>query len=127
MDSAEYLIVKTIEEEKKSRSDETWIHHLHWFYLGIVFFEKENNEKAIEYFDKCLKLNPNFSDAKYYKAICLENLGKEKEALGLMLEAGKDFDRGYTINEDNAIYEMYPYQINKFYIKAYVEKLQEAK
>ena len=28
----------------------------------------------------------------------------------------QDFKKGYTINEDNAVYEKYPYQIKQFYI-----------
>lgn len=127
LDSAEYMISKTIEEELKLRSNESWIHFLHWFYLGIVLYEKENYSKAIEYFDKSIKTYPNFSDAKYYKAICLENLKKPKEALTLMIEAENDFKKGYTINEDNAIYETYPYQINKIYLQTYIEMLKQAK
>jgi hypothetical protein len=34
--------------------------------------------------------------------------------------AKKDFDLGYTINEGNAIYEPYPYQINKYLINEYL-------
>ena len=125
LDSAEYLIKSTIEEERKLRSNDSWIHFLHWFYLGIVLYEKEDYPTAIEHFDRCLKLYATFSDAKYYKAICLDNLEKSKEALTLMIEAENDFKKGYTITEDNAIYEIYPYQINKFYLSAYVEKLKE--
>ena len=106
LDSAEYFIKKTIEEEKKTISDETWIHFLHWFYLGIIKFEQEDYSTAVTYFDKTLKLYTRFSDAKYYKAICLENMQKEKEALSLMVEASENFEQGYTINEDNAIYEL---------------------
>lgn len=127
LDSAEYLIAKTIEDEKKNRSDESWIHFLHWFYYGITQFEKDNYEKAIVYFDKSLKSYQQFSDAKFYKAMCLENLKKEKEALSLMIEASQDYEKGYTINEDNAIYEAYPYQVNKFYIKAYIDRMKQGK
>lgn len=41
IDSAEYLITKCIEEERKARGEE-WIHHLHWFYSGVINYEKEN-------------------------------------------------------------------------------------
>lgn len=53
-----------------------------------------------------------FSDAKYYKAKALDYLGKFEEASILIKEAKNDFEEGYTINEDNVLYEVYPYQIN---------------
>jgi len=28
-----------------------------------------------------------------------------------MIEAKKDFDQGFSINEDNSIYEDYPYKV----------------
>jgi hypothetical protein len=30
----------------------------------------------------------------------------------LIKKAKKDFEEGYTINEDNSLYELYPYQVN---------------
>jgi hypothetical protein len=38
---------------------------------------------------------------------------KFKEAFDLLLSAKENLQNGYTLNEDNAIYEVYPYQINK--------------
>jgi len=92
-------------------------HFMNWFYLGIAWFEKENNTKAIYCFDKCLEQYKSFSDAKYYKAYCLTRINKRVEAKALIIEADADFKKGYTINEDNVIYESYPYQINqRFYL-----------
>ena len=54
---------------------------------------------------------PNFSDAKYYKAICLMRLKKYKESKTTMEAAKRDAQLGNTINEANAIYEPYPYQV----------------
>ncbi len=126
LDSAEYLISQVIEDKRKAHpNDETWVHFLHLFYMGVVLFEKEDYSKAIIYFDKSLKQYAQFSDVKYYKAICLDNMGQRKEALALMIEASNDLEKGYTINEDNAIYETYPYQINEFYLKGYIKSLSE--
>jgi len=30
----------------------------------------------------------------------------------IMLKAKKDFERGFTINEDDSFYEPYPYKVN---------------
>lgn len=60
-------------------------------------------------FDESIKLYPQFSDAKYYKARCLFMDKKLEDAK----EVFKDANNGFTFNEDNSIYELYPYQVNK--------------
>jgi len=112
LDSAEYYLVRTTNDQRASRGSD-WVHRLDLFYLGIVYFEKEDYNPAITAFDDALKLYPNFSDVQYYKALCLKKLNKNEEALALMTIANDDFKKGYTINEDNAVYETYPYQVIK--------------
>jgi tetratricopeptide (TPR) repeat protein len=91
--------------------DDDWVHHLNLLYAGIAKYEMRKYEEGIAFFDRALKKYPNFSDAKYYKATCLFNLGEKEEAQLLMEEAEADAKAGYTINEDNAMYERYPYQV----------------
>ncbi|GCC52868.1 tetratricopeptide repeat protein [Chryseotalea sanaruensis] len=105
----------SISEMLKSNS-ESWVHHLDLLYAGIAFQELNNHEMAIKYFDRALKKYPNFSDVKYYKSISLFRLGLLEVADELLNSCELDFKRGFTINEDNAIYEKYPYQIKQFYI-----------
>jgi tetratricopeptide (TPR) repeat protein len=81
------------------------------FYYGISKYEQEKWQDAILEFDKALKIYPNFSDVKFYKAMCLIRLGKTEEASFLLKEGKKDAESGFTINEDNVIYEKYPYQV----------------
>lgn len=84
-------------------------HYLDWFYIGIAEFELENYEEAIKCFDTSLMVYENFADAFYFKASCLQKLGKKDEAWEL---ADKAFDYAEnTINEDNVFYEVYPYQV----------------
>ena len=109
METGEYYFNKTLADEKKYKSDATWIHYLHWYYLGIVKFEKKDFKNAILCFDESIKLYPQFSDAKYYKARCLFMDKKLEDAK----EVFKDANNGFTFNEDNSIYELYPYQVNK--------------
>ena len=78
---------------------------------GISKYELNQYEEAIIIFDKALKIYPTLSDAKYYKAVCLVKLGKKEEANKLLEEAKKEPKDGYFINEDNAVYETYPYQV----------------
>ncbi len=113
---AENILAKEIEKELKQRSEE-WLHPLDLFYLGIALYEQKKYQKAIETFDKSLRLYPNFSDAKYYKARSLFAIRQNDQALAMLQEAKADAAKGYTFNEDNAIYERYPYQVNWRLIK----------
>jgi tetratricopeptide (TPR) repeat protein len=87
------------------------------FYYGIAKYEQQKWDDAIIEFDKALKIYPEFSDVKYYKAICLGKLNKnkkdetlKKQAVKLIEDAKEDFKKGLKLNEDNTIYEIYPYQ-----------------
>jgi len=57
--------------------------------------------------------------------LCLVGLKQEKQAVELLLKARENLQKGYTINEDNAIYEAYPYQINKSMLEAYIESFSQ--
>jgi tetratricopeptide (TPR) repeat protein len=114
-DSAANLFTNSI---SKVRNEHGWqmIHYLDWFYLGIALFEKDDFPRAIDCFDSCLRSYNHFSDAKFYKSWCLKEMKNYQPALEIMTEAGKDYKDGYTINDDNARYEPYPYQVNRYYI-----------
>ncbi|MDF4203953.1 tetratricopeptide repeat protein [Maribacter sp. SA7] len=83
-------------------------HYLDWYYLGIADFELGNYEEAIASFDMSLKVYDNFADALYFRGRSMTKLGDEE---GAEWEK-KAFENGdNTINEDNVIYEIYPYQL----------------
>jgi tetratricopeptide (TPR) repeat protein len=88
-------------------------HHLDLFYYGISLFEQQKYDEAIGVFNKALSEVPNFADVKFYKALCLQQLGEKIVSNSLLLEAKTDLKNGNTINEDQIFYEMYPYQIRK--------------
>ncbi len=90
-----------------------WVHPLHLFYLGIARYEEGQYSQAIISFDSALMVYPHFSDAEYYKGACLEAIGQHDASLSMRSESKDDFMDGYTINEDNAVYERYPYQVEK--------------
>jgi tetratricopeptide (TPR) repeat protein len=90
-----------------------WVHPLHLFYLGIARREEGMLASAIVCFDSALMIYPHFSDAEYYKGACLEAMGQHEASLTMQSAARDDFMDGYTINEDNAVYERYPYQVEK--------------
>jgi len=99
------------EEINKQPNMSGWVHFLDRFYLAISFYELEDYKTAIIEFDKVLNEYPQFSDAQYYKSICLSKLGYKQLAKELLRQGQANFKKGYTINEDSALYEDYPYQI----------------
>jgi tetratricopeptide (TPR) repeat protein len=90
---------------------EDWVHHLDLFYLGVAKYEQKKYEESIPVFDRALKNYPQFSEALFFKAHALNRLGKNEEAYRLHQQAVEYGKQGYSVNEDNAIYERYPYQV----------------
>jgi len=108
------IALKTLKENVEGQESEHgvgWVHFLDRYYLAIAYYETNSYEKAIFEFDKVLKEYPNFSDAQYYKSICLKYVGKIENARVLMIEGKMNFENGNTFNEDSSIYETYPYQL----------------
>jgi tetratricopeptide (TPR) repeat protein len=122
-DSAERCFRKCIEDDQGVGGK--WVHYMHTFYLGVTLYADERYDEAVEQFDKAIITYPNFSDAKYYKAWCLDKAGQTDSALDLMTQAGRDIEDGFTINEDNAAYERYPYQIKREWVKGAIASLEE--
>lgn len=107
-EKAEKILQNYVDEIYKNR--DKLEHPTAYFYLGISKFELKKFDEAITVFDKALKVYPNFSDVKFYKAICLLQKEKIEEAKALLKESEADYKIGYKLNEDNTIYETYPYQ-----------------
>lgn len=109
------ILKKDIDYVTAHRSEDA-VSHLDVFYLGVIYYELRQFDNAIAAFDRALRKYPNFSDAKYYKALCLLEQGAKEKALVLIKEAKADHDNGYTINEDSSFYEPYPYQVNWYLV-----------
>lgn len=109
--TAEQMLEAEAKKDKGPHGEE-YGHYLTYFYLAISKLEQNRPEEAIVDFDKSIQIYSHFSDAKYYKASALQKLWKIEDAKKLFDEAKADFDAGYTINDTNANYERYPYQIN---------------
>ncbi|AXG72207.1 hypothetical protein KORDIASMS9_04475 [Kordia sp. SMS9] len=74
-------------------------------------YELEQYNNAIATFDVALHLYSNFAEVIHYKAICLQKLGNSAQVTQSFESANREGKLGNTINEDNAVYELYPYQI----------------
>lgn len=125
LENAKKHIEESISYQTKQFGDD-YVHFLDIFYLGIIEFEQQEYLKAIEFFDQVLTSYPNFSDAQYYKALCEFYRGKTEEAIELIKVAKSNFEDGYSMTEDNSIYEDYPYQIKKWHFW-HAEGLMEQK
>lgn len=121
-DSSIYYITKSIEHRSKTFGD-NWVNHTELFYLGVNFYELFNYQKAIETFDKALLIHPNLPEAKFYKAKCLVYQNKKELALKMFIQADVDLRKGYNLNEDNIVYEEYPYQVKGLYISSNIKHL----
>jgi tetratricopeptide (TPR) repeat protein len=104
---AEEMLKTIIDRQIKEKG---FTHHLVLFYYGISKYEQQKWQEAIDAFDLALNEFKNFSDVKFYKAFALAKLGKYENVNQLLEESKQDYKNGYGINEDNAIYETYPYQ-----------------
>ena len=104
-------IFKIDHEKQLAQHGKDWLHPVDLFYHGISKFEQQKYEEAVELFDLALDIHDKFSDVQYYKAICLGKIGKFDEAEELMEIAEFNGKQGYSFNEDNVIYERYPYQV----------------
>jgi tetratricopeptide (TPR) repeat protein len=107
---AENFLTAEIETVSRTRG-EKWVHHLDVLYLGIAQLKLKKFKESIQTFNKTLELYPQFSEAHYYKSIAQKTIADQ--GYSASMKAAKEyFTLGYTINEDNAIYEKYPYQLS---------------
>jgi tetratricopeptide (TPR) repeat protein len=108
-EKAQKLLKNYVDEmyEKRDKLE----HPTALFYLGIAEYELRNHEAAIVQFDKALKIYPQFSEVKYYKGVCESRLGRTEIREKLWKESSEDDKNGFRLNEDNTIYETYPYQL----------------
>lgn len=109
-EKAEQIFKQDYEYQLKDKGKD-WLHHLDLFYYGISKYEQKDYLGAIEIFDKALEIYPNFSEVQIFKSYCLRKIGKTIEANELQKLGEINGRNGNTINEDNVIYEKYPYQI----------------
>ncbi|MBL7681941.1 MAG: tetratricopeptide repeat protein [Flavipsychrobacter sp.] len=119
--------IKGCVEDRLKKYGADWVHPNHWFYLGIIEYEQEHYTNAIEAFDKAIKLHPKFSDAYYYKGMCQYELHDNTASLASMQSAIQYLNEGYSIREDGALYELFPYQIHSSKVNAMIRSLEKTK
>jgi tetratricopeptide (TPR) repeat protein len=123
-DSAETSLKQVFDRDMKY--GDGWLHVLHALYYGIALYEQRKYQNAANTIDLALKSFPDFADAQYYKALCLIELGKKHDALALLEAAKVDLEAAKTFNEDNSVYEMYPYQIHDWMVDGMIRRLTKS-
>ncbi len=109
-EEAEQLLRAEVERQVREKGAES-VHHLDLFYLGISLLEQNNYEQAAVEFNRAIDIYAEFADAQLYRAIALNKSGNSDSAKSLQALAIENGKAGYTINEDNSVYERYPYQV----------------
>jgi tetratricopeptide (TPR) repeat protein len=109
-DEALKILKENVENHEKLYGAK-WVHYLDRYYLAMAYYENNNYKIAISELDKALIIYPKFSDAQYYKSVCLNYLGEKENAKALIAVGKSNFENGNTFNEDSNQYENYPYQL----------------
>jgi tetratricopeptide (TPR) repeat protein len=124
-DSAEQCFVHCIQNDAAAFGMD-YVEPSHAFYLGIVLYEVERYQDAVESFQRSLARYPQFADAKYYLALCQVKMKNEGTAVKLLREARNNLAEGHTIPDHNVMHERYPYQIKEAWVEGMLERLQTA-
>ena len=109
-EEAKQMLIQDLAAQE-ARAGKDFVHFLDIFYLGICHYELGEYARAEKVLGAAIEIYPQFSDAQYYRSLCLLRMGDKEVAQALYKEAKENGLAGYTINESNAIYERYPYQV----------------
>jgi tetratricopeptide (TPR) repeat protein len=92
------------------------VHFNTFLYMGILYYEMMDNERARENLQKCIVIYQAHPDANYYLGM-LYKREHNTELKNKYLEIAKlSKTKGYDINEDNIYYAYYPHQITLYEI-----------
>jgi tetratricopeptide (TPR) repeat protein len=92
------------------------VHFNTFLYMGILYYEMKDNEKARENLQKCIAIYQTHPDANYYLGM-LYKRENNTELKNKYLEIAKQSKtKGYNMNEGNVYYAYYPHQITLYEI-----------
>jgi tetratricopeptide (TPR) repeat protein len=93
------------------------VHFNTLLYVGILYYEMRENEKAKTYLLKCLSRYKELPDANYYLALVYAREGNAALKEKYLRIAKETRSKGYSSNEDNLYYAYYPHQITAYEIE----------
>jgi tetratricopeptide (TPR) repeat protein len=89
-------------------SGKEWNSSRVFLYLGITLMKEKAYSEAIQVLDELIQLNPNYSEAYYYKALSFSSLKDLKSAEATLEKCKQTFEKYGA--EKNSYFEL-PYQI----------------
>jgi tetratricopeptide (TPR) repeat protein len=92
------------------------VHFNTFLYIGILYYEMKDNDKAKEYLQKCLAIYKEHPDANYYMAMLYKRESNRDLKNKYLQTAKRSKLLGYGLNEDNVYYAYYPHQITLYEI-----------
>ena len=98
------------------------VHFNTLLYIGILYYEMKDNDKAKKYLIKCLNTYKELPDANYYLALVYKNENNTELENKYLQIAKESKSRGYSLNEDNMYYSYYPHQITLYEIDKELQK-----
>ena len=120
---AEKNLMQDISIQTKGNSSNTEdIHFNTLLYVGILYYEMKENEKAKDYLLKCLSRYKELPDANYYLALVYGREGNAELRNKYLQIAKETKSQGYGTNEDNVPYAYYPHQITLYEIEKELRK-----
>jgi tetratricopeptide (TPR) repeat protein len=109
-------------QTKGNPSNTEDIHFNTLLYVGILYYEMKENEKAKDYLLKCLNRYKELPDANYYLALVYGREGNAELKNKYLQIAKETKSQGYGTNEDNVYYAYYPHQITLYEIEKELHK-----
>jgi tetratricopeptide (TPR) repeat protein len=97
------------------------VHFNTFFYLGILYYEMNDNEKARQNLQKCISIYQTHPDANYYLAMLYKRENNTELKNKYLQIAKQSKGKGYNINEDNIYYAYYPHQVTLYEINKELE------
>jgi len=98
------------------------VHFNTFLYIGILYYEMKDNEKARKNLQKCIAVYKAHPDANYYLGM-LYKREQNTELKNKYLEIAKQAkSKGYSMNEDNLYYAYYPHQITLYEINTALQQ-----
>ena len=99
------------------KDKETSAHYNSLLYLGIVYYEMKDNDKAKEYLLKCMAIYKELPEANYYLALIYERENNAELKLKYLQIAKESSLKGFGLNEDNVYDAYYPHQVTLYEIE----------
>lgn len=99
--------IKTVENCLKSYKREADFGLVDYHVLGMLYVKNKQYKKALETFDKQLKITEDYPDSYYYMGLAYKALNKPKEAKAHFEKAKDKFLESYHIRNGYLCYKVY--------------------